>query len=422
MLLKRGDTNEIRYKQSFSLVTTGGTSVETIRKYIEKREVMKIVKHKAYKFRLYPNKEQAILINKTIGSSRFVFNYFLNLWNEEYKRTGKGLTYNKCAVKIPTLKKSDEYSWLKEVDSIALQSSIKNLEDSFNRFFKKQNKTPRFKSKKNPVQSYTTKNSNNNIQIEGNKVKIPKLKWVKFANSREVKGKILRATIIKRPSGKYFVSLLVEETIRELPKAKSSVGIDLGIKDFAILDNGIIYNNHKFTYKMEQKLKREQRKLSRRQLQAKKKGIDLFEAKNYQKQKIKVARLHEKVANQREDFLNKVSTEIIKNHDIICIEDLNVKGMLRNYKLSKSISDVSWSSFVTKLQYKADWYGKEIIKIDKWYPSSQICSSCGANTGKKTLDIRTWTCECGVEHDRDINAGKNIKNEGLRIRNLKLNI
>src|SRR5699024_6120726 len=405
----------------------------------------------------YPNKQQTILINKTIGSSRFVFNHFLHLWNESYSKTKKGLSYNTCSTMLPSMKKSETYAWLKEVDSIALQSSIKNLEDSFNRFFKKQSKAPRFKSKKNPVQSYTTKNGSNNIQIEGNKVKLPKLKWVKFANSREVKGRILNATISKRPSGKYFVSLLVEETIKELPKTESSVGIDLGIKDFAILDNGTIYNNNKFTYKMEQKLKREQsklskkqlkakkkrnnifetkkyknkyknkkkkklkreqRKLSRKQLQAKKKGINLFEAKNYQKQKIKVARLHEKVMNQREDFLNKVSTEIIKNHDIICIEDLNVKGMLRNHKLSKSISDVSWSSFVTKLQYKADWYGKEIIKIDKWYPSSQICSSCGTNSGKKTLDIRTWTCKCGVKHDRDINASKNIKNEGLRIRNL----
>lgn len=381
-----------------------------------------MIKHKAYKFRIYPNKQQTILINKTIGSSRFVFNHFLHLWNESYSKTKKGLSYNTCATMLPSMKKSKTYAWLKEVDSIALQSSIKNLEDSFNRFFKKQSKAPRFKSKKNPVQSYTTKNGSNNIQIEGNKVKLPKLKWVKFANSREVKGRILNATISKRPSGKYFVSLLVEETIKELPKTESSIGVDLGIKDFAILDNGTIYNNNKFTYKMEQKLKREQRKLSRKQLQAKKKGINLFEAKNYQKQKIKVARLHEKVMNQREDFLNKVSTEIIKNHDIICIEDLNVKGMLRNHKLSKSISDVSWSSFVTKLQYKADWYGKEIIKIDKWYSSSQICSSCGTNSGKKTLDIRTWTCKCGVKHDRDINASKNIKNEGLRIRNLKLNI
>ena len=373
-------------------------------------------KHRAYKFRLYPNKEQEILINKTIGSSRFVFNYFLSLWKEEYKKTGKGLTYNKCATMIPALKKSNEYSWLKEVDSIALQSSVKNLEDSFNRFFKKQNKAPRFKSKKNPNQSYTTKNVSNNIQIQGNRIKLPKLKMVKFANSRDINGSILRATISRKASGKYFVSLLVEEHIQELDKSNNSVGIDLGVKDFAILDNGTVYKNNRFTTKMAKQLAREQRKLSRRYEQAKKDGKKLENAKNYQKQKIKVARLHEKVANQREDFLNKVSTIIVKNHDVICIEDLNTKGMIRNHKLAKSISDVSWSSFVTKLQYKADWYGKEVIKIDKWYPSSQICSSCGTNTGKKTLEVRTWTCECGAEHDRDVNAAINIKEEGLRIK------
>lgn len=373
-----------------------------------------MVKHKSYKFRLYPNKEQEILINKTIGSSRFVFNYFLNLWNEEYKKTGKGLSYNKCAAIIPILKKLDEYSWLKEVDSIALQSSVKNLEDSFNRFFKKQNKAPRFKSKKNQTQCYTTKNISNNIQIQDNKVKLPKLKMVKFANSREINGRILRATISRKASGKYFISLLVEERIQVLESSNSIVGIDLGIKDFAILDDGTVYNNNRYGTKMAKQLVREQRKLSRRYEQAKKEGKKLEDAKNYQKQKIKVAKLHEKVVNQREDFLNKVSTIIVKNHDMICIEDLNTKGMLRNRKLAKSISDVSWSMFVTKLQYKAEWYGKQIIKIDRWYPSSQICSNCGANTGKKTLDIRYWECECGAKHNRDVNAALNIKNEGLR--------
>ncbi|MGX5792151.1 IS200/IS605 family element RNA-guided endonuclease TnpB (plasmid) [Staphylococcus equorum] len=373
-----------------------------------------MVKHKAYKFRLYPNKEQAILINKTIGCSRFVFNHFLHLWNEAYKTTGKGLSYNTCATMIPALKKTDEYNWLKEVDSYALQSSVKNLEDSFNRFFKKQNKAPRFKSKKNPTQSYITKNVRNGIQIDGNRIKLPKLKMVKFANSRDINGRILRATISRKASGKYFISLLVEENIQELDKSNRSVGIDLGIKDFAILDDGTVYNNNRYTTKMAKQLAREQRKLSRRYEQAKKDVKKLEDAKNYQKQKIKVARLHEKVANQREDFLNKVSTIIVKNHDVICIEDLNTKGMLRNHKLAKSISDVSWSKFVAKLQYKADWYGKRVVKIDRWFASSQICSSCGVNSGKKTLDIRYWECECGAKHDRDINASINIKNEGLR--------
>lgn len=213
--------------------------------------------------------------------------------------------------------------------------------------------------------------------------------------------------------------MLCEEEIITYPKADAAIGIDLGIADFAILSTGQKIDNNRFTSKMESKLKREQRKLSRRALRADQKGILLLDAKNYQKQKRKVARLHEKVMNQRHDFLNKLSTDIIKNHDVICIEDLNTKGMLRNHKLAKNISDVSWSRFVTQLHYKADWYGREIVQIDKWFPSSQICSECGHADGKKTLDIREWTCPvCLAHHDRDINASINILTEGLRIRSL----
>ncbi|WP_121615513.1 IS200/IS605 family element RNA-guided endonuclease TnpB [Virgibacillus halodenitrificans] len=369
--------------------------------------------NKAYKFRIYPTKEQEILIAKTIGCSRFVFNRFLGQWNDTYKETGKGLTYNSCSSELTKLK--SELVWLKEVDSFALQSSLKNLADSYTRFFKKQNKAPRFKSKKNNVQSYTTKETNNNIAIVDNSIKLPKLGLVRFAKSREVHGRILNATVRRNPSGKYFVSILAETDVQPLEKTESSIGIDLGITDFAILSDGRRINNNKFTIKIEKKLKREQRKLSRRALNAKNNGINLFDAKNYQKQKRKVARLHERVMNQRNDFLNKLSTEIIKNHDIVCIEDLNTKGMLRNHKLAKSISDVSWSAFVSKLEYKANWYGKTIVKINRWFPSSQVCSDCGHQDGKKSLEIRDWTCSvCHKHHDRDINASKNILAEGLR--------
>lgn len=251
-------------------------------------------------------------------------------------------------------------------------------------------------------------------------VKVPKLKsLIKIKLHRRPKGMIKSATISRHSSGKYYISLLCKEEISELPQTNSAIGIDLGITDFAIFSTVQKIDNNKFTSKMAKKLKHEQPKLSRRALLAKQRGFNLFEAKNYQKQKRLVARLHEKVMNQRNDFLNQLSTEMIKNHDIICIEDLNTKGMLRNHKLAKSISDVSWSSFVKKLQYKADWYGRKMIKVDQWFPSSQICSKCGQKDGKKSLEIREWTCPlCHAHHDRDINASINILTEGLRIKSL----
>lgn len=350
---------------------------------------------KAYKYRIYPDAEQMQFFAKCFGCVRFVYNRMLSDRIEHYNLTGKSLNNTPAQYK-------SEFTWLKEVDSLALANAQMNLNTAYRNFFRdKSNGFPKFKSKKNNNFSYTTNNQKGTVYVENGYIKLPKLKSpVKIRQHRSFEGVIKSCTISKAPSGKYHISILVETEIQKLPASDMRVGIDVGIKDFAVLSNGEAYKNPKHLRKSEKRLAKLQRDLSRKQIGS----------SNRNKARIKVAKLHEKIANQRMDFLHKKSTEIIRENQAIVIEDLKVKNLMKNHNLAKSIAEVSWSRFREMLDYKSRWYGRELIIAPPDYPSSQLCSDCGNRSSQtKDLACRIYVCpECGLEIDRDYNASLNL--------------
>lgn len=366
--------------------------------------------NKTYRFRLLPTKEQEVLLNQHFGHSRWVYNHFLNERKEQYQADKKSDNYYKQAATLTKLKKEEDTKWLKEVNSQTLQFALRSLDTAFLNFFRGNAQFPKFKSRKHK-NTFTIPQFGT---LVGNKISIPKFKeGIKVKLHREVKGKIGKMSITKTPTGKYYVSIFTEQESNELPKTNREVGIDLGLKDFVITSDNKKFKNNRYTKKYAKQLKKAQQHLSRKQ-----KGSNGFE-----KQKLKVAKIHEKIASCRLDTLHKVSYELVRDNGLIVIEDLNVKGMIKNRKLSKHIADASWGNFVNLLQYKCDWYGRELVKVNRFFPSSKTCNVCGWINQELKLSDREWTCKsCGVVHDRDVNASKNILKEGLKIHRQGLSI
>lgn len=362
---------------------------------------------KSYRFRIYPNKQQQTLIQKTFGCVRFVYNYYLDKRKQAYENDKATLNYYACSKDLTSLKKEKE--WLKEPDKDALQKSLKDLDNAYQKFFKEHTGYPKFKSKKDRHKSYRTSYTNNNIRYEGKSIHLPKLGNVKIRDKQIPQGRVLNATVSQEPDGKYYCSLCCTDVATNfLPETGENIGVDLGIVDFAILSDGTKIGNPRFYEKSEKKLAKLQRELSRKTIG----GV------RWNRARIKVARLQKHIVNQHADFLQKLTTNLVKGYDVIAIEDLDVQAMKETTSSTrnKRVGDVSWAEFRRLLTYKTRRYGKQLSVIDRYYPSSQICHCCGHKDGKRTEDIRYWICpNCGSELDRNVNAAINILNEGIRI-------
>ncbi len=369
------------------------------------------LKQKAYMFksmltatriRLYPTVRQQEILAAQFGCARWVFNEAFAASQEIYRETGKGLNYHAMALRLPKLKQKNE--WLKDADSQVLQASLQNLARAFENFFAKRGKFPRFKSKHGQQSIQYPQR----VKLDGNRIYLPKVGWTKCVVHRDIIGKVRTVTVSRNTCGQFYAAILTEDGVAAPPVSVEgrAVGVDVGLEHFAIISDNSKFVNPRHTRKAERNLKRKQRFLSR-----KKKG-----SKRRNKARQLVARAHDRVACARKDYLHKLSRRIVNENQVIAVEDLNVKGMLKNHNLAKAISDAGWGMFVRFLEYKAARAGKAFVKCDRWFPSTKTCSECGAISETKTLDVRSWDCQnCGAHHDRDINAAKNIRDEGLRI-------
>ena len=363
---------------------------------------------KGYKFRIYPTAEQKHLINCTLGCARFVYNHFLGLRINEWKANHHGIYYKESARLLTDLKRREDRAWLNDVDSMALQESLRDLDTAYKNFFEGRARYPKFKSKRKFEQSYRTRNQGNGVRIEGGRIRLPKLGFVKAKLSRSFDGEILHATVRRTASGKYFVSLCVKEEFLPLENGGDQLGIDVGLKEFCITTKGEHVENPRFLKRLEKKLARAQRHLSR----------TMPRSSNHEKARIAVARVYERIKNCRGDFLHKLTTRFARENSLVAVEHLNIRGMKKNKKLAKSISDVGWGEFFRQLGYKMPMHGGERRKVPTFFPSSQTCSACGyQNREVKDLSVREWDCPvCGTHHDRDENAAMNILTKALAMK------